>query len=70
MMNRATYTIKAYTLLALRVVKGDSMPYHSKELETCAERAAPANKKYLHNGIWNTAKAIASGECKLHWLRD
>lgn len=68
-MNRLTYTIKAYTLLAKRIVKGGSMPYHSKTVR-CLQDCLELDKKYLHNGIWNTAKAIAKGECRLHWLKD
>ena len=49
------YYIKAYTLLAKRLITGGEMPFHSK--------------RGLHDGVWNTVKMIASGKCRLHWLR-
>lgn len=68
-MNRLTYTIKAFYLLGKRIIKGQSMPFHSKEL-SIMDRMKEENKKYLHNGIKKTARMIIKGECKLHWLRD
>jgi hypothetical protein len=68
-MNRLTYTIKAYALLAKRIFKGESMPFHSKEM-SISDRLKPENKQYLHNGILKTVRMINKGECKLHWLRD
>lgn len=67
-MNRVTYTVKAFTLLVKRIITKQAMPFHSKEM-SIKEYSKPENKKYLHNGILNTAKAILEGECRLHWLR-
>jgi hypothetical protein len=68
-MNRLTYTIKAFYLLGKRIVNGQAMPFHKKEM-SYQECRKPENKKYMHNGILRTAKFIIKGECKLHWLRD
>lgn len=62
------YYAKAYALLIKRIVKGQTMPFHSKDL-LVSEMVLPQNKKYLHNGILRTAKMIAKGKCRLHWLR-
>ena len=63
------YYIKAYTLLALRILKCGGMPFHSKEM-SISEATLKENEKYLHNGIIRTAKAISNGKCRLHWLRN
>ncbi len=68
-MNRVIYTLKAFTLLAIRVIKNKNMPYHSKEMNV-GDAIKPENQKYLHNGIKRTAKAILNGTCRLHWLKD
>lgn len=69
-MNRLTYTIKAFYLLSKRIIKGESMPFHSKDFNSVSDLVKKENKKYLHNGILKTAKMILKGECKIHWLID
>lgn len=68
-MNRLNYTVKSFSLLTKRVLKGQSLPYHSKSFASVNEMTKTENKKYLHNGILNTAKGILKGECRLHWLK-
>lgn len=63
------YYIKAYALLIKRILIGGKMPFHSREFASVSEQALPENAPYRFNGKWNTAKAIAAGKCRLHWLR-
>lgn len=64
MLQAIKYYVKAYSYLARNILQGRYMPYHS------SNRGMEPRKEYRHNGIWNTVKGIARGECRVHWLRD
>ena len=65
------YYLKAYAQLIIQLLKhkGKYLPYHSKTVRSIDD-CINLDKKYLHNGIWNTVKAIARRECRIHWLKN